>query len=50
MLELGPYANFIIACYAISFLTLIGLVIWVHRSETHHKKMLDLFTTDKKQN
>ncbi len=50
MLDLGPYANFIIACYGISFITLIGLVIWVNRSETHHKKMLDLFTRDKEKN
>lgn len=50
MLELGPYANFIIACYGISFITLVGLVIWVNRSESHHKKMLDLFTIDREKN
>jgi len=44
MLNLGPYSNFIIAAYAISILTLIGLVIWVHKNEAHHKKMLSLFS------
>lgn len=44
MQSLGPYSNFIIAAYAISIFTLIGLVIWVHKSEAHHKKMLSLFS------
>lgn len=50
MFDLGPHANFIIACYGISFITLIALVIWVNRSEAHHKKMLELFSSDKENN
>lgn len=46
MLNLGPYSEFIIACYGITLFTLAGLVIWVHRNEHHHKKMLDLFTDE----
>lgn len=46
MIELGPYANFIIAAYAISALTLMSLTIWVHLSENHHKKTLTFFQDD----
>ena len=46
MFDLGPHANFIIACYGISFITLIALVIWVNRSEAHHKKMLEMFSSE----
>ena len=42
MLNLGPYSEFIIACYAISVLTLAALTIWVHRQENHYKKRLTL--------
>lgn len=41
MLDLGPYSEFIIAAYSISFVTLASLIIWVHHSESHHKKQLD---------
>ncbi len=49
MLDLGPFSEFIIAAYSISFVTLVGLIIWVHHSESHHKKQLDLLkeTIDK---
>ena len=46
MLDLGPYSEFIIAAYSISAITLIALTIWVHKSETHHKKMLSMFEDD----
>ena len=46
MLDLGPYANFIIAAYSISALTLIALTLWVHWQEAHHKKMLSLFSDE----
>ncbi len=46
MLELGPYSNYIIAAYGLSGLTLIALTLWVHYSEKHHAKMLELFQSD----
>lgn len=46
MLNLGPYAEFIIACYSISLLTLAALTIWVHRQESHYKKRLSMLETE----
>lgn len=47
MFNLGPFSEFIIASYAISAITLLGLTIWVHRKEAHYKKMLKLFSDEK---
>ncbi len=46
--NLGPYADFIIACYAISLVTLAALVIWVHRQEAKYKKLLKLYEDEKR--
>lgn len=46
MLNLGPYAEFIIAAYSISAITLIALTLWVHKNEAHHKKMLSFFNDE----
>lgn len=43
---LGPHSHFIIAAYSLSAVTLLALIIWVHRKESHYKKMLDLFSED----
>lgn len=47
MFNLGPYSEFIIASYAISAITLLGLTIWVHRKEAYYKKILKLFSDDR---
>ena len=47
MLDLGPHANFILAAYGLSLITLITLTIWVHMSEHHHKQKLSFFSKDK---
>lgn len=49
MFNLGPYAEFIIACYAISLITLAALTIWVNRQESHYKKRLAMIEENKDQ-
>lgn len=47
MFNLGPYAEFIIACYGISLITLAALTLWIHRQEARYKKQLELFSDSK---
>lgn len=44
MHALGPFANFILAAYTISAVTLIGLTIWVIYNEMNQRQELDKIT------